>query len=588
MHRTSTRGQSESRDRGTKENGSAVRQRDADAVHSFQGNQAALRRIAQTPFRIQRKLSIGATNDPLEAEADEVADRVMRMPDPGLTDPGLAARMETHSGASVGVAQRKCGACEEEDKLHRKSDGAATGAITAPPIVHDVLTGSGQPLDPAARAFFEPRFGANFGDVRIHTGGKPAESARSISALAFTSANNIVFDAGRYSPATGEGRRLLAHELTHVVQQSAVAPSVQRDEAPVDVAAKATEVEHLVIPGNDEKGALEKLKPLDMAVLLKVAETLYDDQGDASDQGKVRAFELLYKDLSVPSPDPALNLNEDDRLRLKAAFDAAPTRKQRNPNPGAGDPGTTPTLSGARKMTTVPTVARPGDWGEDPAGNTWVAHTEGIRTYFGSNITSKSKMRTSTWLGNNPGNCDYVPSLTKRAIGSFLWGTGGHHFAIYLNEADASADLRESVAQSVTIGNYIRKHLGDNPGDANLGPGKYLEFMQQAVPTLTKDDPTAVWTGIDKKATDGQKPAADQQPADMKWNKLIEGFKAAEGWRPVPTLTAANVNTLSSDPKDAKLIAYYKGLLGIQATPADQPSQTPPSNNQEAHTPAGK
>jgi hypothetical protein len=72
----------------------------------------------------------------------------------------------------------------------------------------------------------------------------------------------------------------------------------------VDVAAKATEVEHLVIPGNDEKGALERLKPLDMSILLKVAETIYDDQGDASDQGKVRAFQLLYKDLSVPSPDP--------------------------------------------------------------------------------------------------------------------------------------------------------------------------------------------------------------------------------------------------------------------------------------------
>jgi hypothetical protein len=103
-------------------------------------------------------------------------------------------------------------------------------------------------------------------------------------------------------------------------------------------------------------------------------------------------------------------LNEDDRLRLKAAFDAAPTRKQRNPNPGAGDPGTTPTLSGARKMTTVPTVARPGDWGEDPAVNTWVAHAEGVRTYFKSGI--EGKRRTSTWLGNNPSNFDFVPALT--------------------------------------------------------------------------------------------------------------------------------------------------------------------------------
>jgi hypothetical protein len=90
--------------------------------------------------------------------------------------------------------------------------------------VHNVLGGSGHPLDAASRAFFEPRFGRDFSRVRIHTGLQAAESTRAIHARAYTRGSDIVFDQGEYQPSSQAGRHLLAHELTHVLHQSA-APS---------------------------------------------------------------------------------------------------------------------------------------------------------------------------------------------------------------------------------------------------------------------------------------------------------------------------------------------------------------------------
>jgi Domain of unknown function (DUF4157) len=91
----------------------------------------------------------------------------------------------------------------------------------APPIVHDVIRSTGQPLDSDTRSFFEPRFGRDFSRVRVHTDSRAAESARAVDALAYTVGSKVVFGPGRYQPRTDEGRQLLAHELTHTVQQSA-------------------------------------------------------------------------------------------------------------------------------------------------------------------------------------------------------------------------------------------------------------------------------------------------------------------------------------------------------------------------------
>jgi hypothetical protein len=134
--------------------------------------------------------------------------------------------------ASTRMLQRKCacdqhtaagGQCEECRKaqsgtLHR-SAVSAVPANGVPPIVHEVLSSPGQPLDGATRAFMEPRFGHDFGRVRVRTGARAAESARSVNALAYTVGQDVVFGEGQYRPASDQGRKLLAHELTHVVQQ---------------------------------------------------------------------------------------------------------------------------------------------------------------------------------------------------------------------------------------------------------------------------------------------------------------------------------------------------------------------------------
>jgi hypothetical protein len=141
------------------------------------------------------------------------------------------------STRASGVLQRKCdcgnhtiggGACsacskQREPTLQRSAishEPANSRDSAVPPVVHEVLRSSGQPLDATTRAFFEPRFGHNFSGVRVHSYPKAAESADAVNALAYTVGRDIVFGAHQYAPTTGQGRRLLAHELTHTLQQS--------------------------------------------------------------------------------------------------------------------------------------------------------------------------------------------------------------------------------------------------------------------------------------------------------------------------------------------------------------------------------
>jgi Domain of unknown function (DUF4157) len=167
---------------------------------------------------VQPKLVVGEVDDPLEHEADHVADQVMRMPEPGLA-------------LTAGPPQlsRKCADCEEEDKLRRNPLGLQAVAGEAPEMIHQLLRSPGQPLDAATRGYFEPRFGHDFSRVRIHSDASAAASAHSVDARAYTYGSDIVFAAGAFSPGTSAGRRLLAHELAHAVQQGGGA--IQHGEA---------------------------------------------------------------------------------------------------------------------------------------------------------------------------------------------------------------------------------------------------------------------------------------------------------------------------------------------------------------------
>lgn len=182
--------------------------------------------LAATPLPgvIESKLEIGAANDPMEAEADRVAEQVVHMRDPS------ADIMTTGSQ----VLQRKRTESDEEGEQERRKRthkelriATALDETAAPPIVDEVLRSTGEPLEPATRAFMESKFRHNFSEVAIHSDAIAAESAESVDARAYTVGRHIVLGGGQPPLRSVEGQSLLAHELTHVVQQSRGGPAPQ-------------------------------------------------------------------------------------------------------------------------------------------------------------------------------------------------------------------------------------------------------------------------------------------------------------------------------------------------------------------------
>jgi hypothetical protein len=121
----------------------------------------------------------------------------------------------------------ECEACRKKKLQRRIGNGSGPSALIhppssvseVPPIVREVLRSPGQPLDAKTRGFMEPRFGHDFGQVRVHADAKAAESAQSVEALAYTVGQDVVFGHGAYQPGTAPGKSLLAHELIHTIQQ---------------------------------------------------------------------------------------------------------------------------------------------------------------------------------------------------------------------------------------------------------------------------------------------------------------------------------------------------------------------------------
>jgi hypothetical protein len=162
---------------------------------------------------IQTKLAINEPGDSYEQDADRMAEQVMSAPEPQLR------RACPCGGGCPKCRTEQSGRAHESLQTKRVQAGDA-GQTAAPPIVGELLRSPGQPLDAATRSFMEPRFGYDFSRVRVHTGAVAEESARDVNAHAYTVGHNVVFGAGRFAPETHAGRLLIAHELTHVVQQS--------------------------------------------------------------------------------------------------------------------------------------------------------------------------------------------------------------------------------------------------------------------------------------------------------------------------------------------------------------------------------
>jgi hypothetical protein len=200
------------------------------SMHGAIGNQAVLRSLSSRPPSIQTKLTIGEPGDRYEREADHVASQVMRMPAPQIQRScSCCSDCEKKEDSLQKSIQRKCSSCREEDEKLQKKAAPGSSPTGGGSEVSMPTLGAGSPLPAATRAFFEPRFGYNFGAVRVHNDATTQQFAHSIHARAFTVGNNIAFAAGEYSREPD--RHLLAHELAHVIQQDRggmAAPVIRR------------------------------------------------------------------------------------------------------------------------------------------------------------------------------------------------------------------------------------------------------------------------------------------------------------------------------------------------------------------------
>ena len=159
---------------------------------------------------LRSPLRVGAVDDPLEVEAERVADRVMRMPSSEL----VVRRCP--GGCPDEEVLRRQPVDEEEDELLRTpADGGAPGVVPG----EAVRSGGGGGLPPGSLRFFEPRLGVDLSGVRVHHDGGAARLASSVNARAFTVGRDVFFGAGEWAPGTTRGDLLLAHELTHTIQQ---------------------------------------------------------------------------------------------------------------------------------------------------------------------------------------------------------------------------------------------------------------------------------------------------------------------------------------------------------------------------------
>jgi hypothetical protein len=172
------------------------------------------RRLGQSNTSIQAKLTVNRPGDRYEKEADRVAEQVLRMPRPQLKQSTPAADGEQREVLSSKHA--------DTPKIARLERGSDRPPELSPETATQIrsLDGKGHSLPESTRSFFEPRFGYDFSRVRIHASASAAAMAESLGAHAFTTGRHIVFGSSEYGPETAAGRRLLAHELTHVVQQN--------------------------------------------------------------------------------------------------------------------------------------------------------------------------------------------------------------------------------------------------------------------------------------------------------------------------------------------------------------------------------
>lgn len=167
---------------------------------------------AKPTMKIQRTPEIGPSGDIYERQADRSAERVMSTPE-------MRAQPACACGGQRPTCRVEQLSMGHESPQTSRVQGRIDGETSVPPIVDEVVRAPGHPLEASAGAFFERRFGYNLSRVRTYTDAKAAESVAATNALDYTVGEHIAFAPNSYAPGTSTGRKLLAHESAHVLQQ---------------------------------------------------------------------------------------------------------------------------------------------------------------------------------------------------------------------------------------------------------------------------------------------------------------------------------------------------------------------------------
>lgn len=230
--------------------------------------------INSTPFfkpvTIQKRSSVGSAKDAYEVEADNMANKVM-------SKHVSSAQNYSQAGA---LLPKKCAAYKQEEKVQTRplvnnitsfvQKSSNESAVVVSNHVENQINssrGAGNSLDNGTKNFMESHFGIDFSDVKIHTGSQAVQTSRELNAEAFTVGNDIYFNEGKYSPNSDSGKHLLAHELTHTVQQTAPFAQRQIQRAPEEKVVKRKDI---IIVGEGWTGSMELAKALKGAKIIQV------------------------------------------------------------------------------------------------------------------------------------------------------------------------------------------------------------------------------------------------------------------------------------------------------------------------------
>jgi hypothetical protein len=317
-------------------------------------------------------------------------------------------REDGEEPAATGDAavQRKCSCQEEDDLVQGRLAGAARAPRVGPELAAQIAAfrGGGAPLPPALRSDFEPRFGQDFAAVRLHTGAAAERAAAALRARAFTVGNDIAFGSGEYAPETPAGRHLLAHELTHVVQQT---PLVARREPLAQRATTAASESDADSASPAAEGSPAAAEPL-AAPAAAAAPLIVDDEAESVAPGQMKKSEFLgrlrdavrtaVQAVLAQAGRPVEELpilessfdryQEEDAARLERDLSTLAPEDARGATAAAAIP-----LVAARVGTMVAAWAGTGEIGLAPSGGTLAAHEAAHASDQGSGVADDAASR---------------------------------------------------------------------------------------------------------------------------------------------------------------------------------------------------